>query len=116
MAGQKLLVQDQGLKVAASSKTKIPISTFEHHSGVAAHEVPISTPHIAKTIERTSFPREEVRLSFLGRSSLDPRKVRLVDFQKWVKKFNGLGDTYDHLVSFAKKLFDYYTLVKGFGL
>ena len=30
----------------------------------------------------------------------DTRRVRPTNFQKWVKKFNGLGDPYDHLARF----------------
>lgn len=48
-------------------------------------------------------------------------KVRPSHFQKWVKKFSGAGDPYDHLASFkqiarAEEVYDLHTLVKGFGL
>ena len=41
--------------------------------------------------------------------------------KKWVKKFNGMGDPYNHLDSFqqmarAKKVYDLHILVEGFGL
>ena len=31
-----------------------------------------------------------------------PRKTRPSNFQKWVKKYNGLEDPYDHLASFKQ--------------
>ena len=48
-------------------------------------------------------------------------KVRPSHFQKWVKKFSGAGDPYDHLASFkqiarAEEVDDLHTLVEGFGL
>ena len=80
---------------------KNSISTFEHHSRVDAHEVPISTPHLAQPTVRTFAPREEASIPFFARSSSEPRKVRSsFDFQKWVKKFNELGDPYHHLANF----------------
>ena len=67
------------------------------------------------------MPREEASVHFPTRSSSEPRKVRTIDFQKWVKKFNKTGDSYDHLVNFqqmarAKKGHNLHTLVEGFGL
>ena len=54
-------------------------------------------------------------------SKKDTRRGRLSNFQKWVKKFNGLGDPYDHLASFkqiarAEQVYDLHTKVEGFGL
>ena len=51
----------------------------------------------------------------------DSRRVRPDNFQKWVKKFNGSGDPYDHLASFkqvarAEQVHDLHTKVEGFGL
>ena len=51
----------------------------------------------------------------------DTRRVRPANFQKWVKKFNGLGDPYDHLARFkqvvrAKQVHDLHTKVEDFGL
>ena len=80
--------------------TKNLISTFEHHDGVAAHEVPTFTPHTTKPTERMPDSRGEPSAHFPRQSSLEPREVRPSNFQKWVKKFNGLGDPYDHLASF----------------
>ena len=31
-----------------------------------------------------------------------PKKTRQSNFQKWVKKYNGSRDLYDHLVSFKQ--------------
>ena len=44
--------------------------------------------------------REEASAYFPERMIHETRRVRLANFQKWVKKFNGLGDPYDHLASF----------------
>ena len=65
--------------------------------------------------------RKEASAYFLGRMIHKTRRVRLDNFQKWVKNFNGLGDPYDHLVSFkqvarAKQVYDLHTKVEGFGL
>ena len=83
--------------------------------------MPLPFPIASKPTKRTSTPREEASIPFPMRSSSDPRKVRPLDFQKWVKKFNGMGDPYHHLANFhqmarAKKFHDLHTLVKGFGL
>ena len=48
-------------------------------------------------------------------------KTRPSHFQKWVKKFSGFGDPYDHLSSFrqvvrAEKVSDLHVLKEGFGL
>ena len=50
-----------------------------------------------------------------------PRRTRPSNFQKWVKKYNGSGDPYDHLASFkqvvrAEQIIDHHTQVEGFGL
>ena len=36
--------------------------------------------------------REEASAYFWGRIIYETRRVRLTNFQKWVKKFNGSGD------------------------
>ena len=51
----------------------------------------------------------------------DTKRVRLASFQKWVKKFNGSGDPYDHFANFkqvarAEQVHDLNTKVEGFGL
>ncbi len=48
------------------------------------------------------------------------RKVRPSQFQKWVRKYDGSGDPYDHLASFkqvlrAKQVTDFHTQYEGFG-
>ena len=78
-----------------------PFSTFAPiDEGIEAHEVPLTFPTISKPTVRISMPREEASVPFSTRSSSEPRRVRPADFQKWVKKFNGTGDPYDHLASF----------------
>ena len=50
-----------------------------------------------------------------------PRRTRPSNFQKWVKKYNGSGDPYDHLASFKQRVRaeqitdDPHTQVEGFG-
>ena len=56
-----------------------------------------------------------------GRPTHESRKVRPSNFQKWVKKFNGTGDPYDHVASFkqvarAEHVNDFHTKVEGFGM
>ena len=53
--------------------------------------------------------------------STDHRRVRPANFQKWVKKYSGASDPYDHLASFkqvarAEQVIDLHTKVEGFGL
>ena len=53
--------------------------------------------------------------------ALTRNKTRPSHFQKWVKKFGGSGDPYDHLASFrqvvrAEELSDLHVLKEGFGL
>ena len=48
-------------------------------------------------------------------------KTRPSHFQKWIKKFNGSGDPYDHLASFkqvvrVEEVSDLHVLKEGFGL
>ena len=50
-----------------------------------------------------------------------PRRTRPSNFQKWVKKYNGSRDPYDHLASFkqvvrAEQITDPHTHVEGIGL
>ena len=49
------------------------------------------------------------------------RKVRPSQFQKWVPKYDGSGDPYDHLASFkqvlrAEQVLDFHMQYEGFGL
>ena len=48
-------------------------------------------------------------------------KTRPSHFQKWVKKYNGVGDPYNHLASFrqvvrAEEVTDLHVLKEGFGI
>ena len=56
----------------------------------------------------------------LGKNPLDSQE-KPSNFQKWVKKYSGLGDPYDNLASFkrvmrAKQITNYHTQVEAFGL
>ena len=51
----------------------------------------------------------------------DNRRVRPANFEKWVKKFNGLGDPYNHMASFkqiarVEQVYDLHTKIEGLGL
>lgn len=70
---------------------------------------------------RVTEPRGEVRGHFPRKKLFDHRRVRPANFQKWVKKYNDLGDPYDHLASFkkvarAEQVIDLHTKVEGFEL
>ena len=77
-------------------------STFEQEKKMpSTHDV------YTKATEHTR-PTPAVRFSGLGdnvsafaphREFKDIKRVRPTNFQKWVKKFNGLGDPYDHLAN-----------------
>ena len=59
--------------------------------------------------------------NFSRKASFAHKRVRPASFQKWVKKYNGAGDPYDHLASFkqvarAEQVTDLHTKVEGFGL
>ncbi|MCO5553329.1 hypothetical protein L7F22_006850 [Adiantum nelumboides] len=67
------------------------------------------------------IPHGDMSAQFPGRQLFNQRRVRPSDFQKWVNKFNGMGDPYDHLAIFkqttrAEHVTDLHTLVEGFGL
>ena len=97
-------------------------STLElRKMGPFAQQVPIRSTYIPKPTRRTLDAREEASAYFLGRMIHDTRRVRPANFQKWVKKFNGSGDPYDHLASFkqvtrAKQVHDLHTKVEDFDL
>ena len=97
-------------------------STFEvRKMGPSTLEVPTRPTHSQKPTLRMNDTREEASAYFPGRMVHDARRVRPANFQKWVKKFNGSGDSYDHLASFkqvarAEQVHDLYTKVEGFGL
>ena len=77
-----------------------------------------------KSVQTVKFSGidEEMSGHTSGKKSFDHnRKVRPSNFQKWVKKYNGSGDPYDHLASFkqvvrAEQVNDFHTKVEGFGL
>ena len=90
-------------------------------SGPFAQQVPIRSTYTQKSTTKMLDAREEASAYFPGRMIHDTRRVRLANFQKWVKKFNGSNDLYDHLASFkqvaiAKQVHDLHTKVEGFGL
>ena len=69
---------------------------------------------------KPSGPRPGDSKGGLGKTP-DSQKVRPSQFQKWVKKYNGSADPYDHLATFrqvvrAKQITDLHTQVEGFGL
>ena len=68
-------------------------SAHEVHSKATDHTRP--TPAV-----RFSGLRDDVSVFTPRREFKDNRRVRLANFQKWVKKFNESGDPYDHLASF----------------
>ena len=78
-------------------------STLElRELGPFAQQVPIRSNYTPKPTTRMLDAREEASAYFLGRMIHDTRRVRPANFQKWVKKFNGSGDPYDHLASFKQ--------------
>ena len=86
---------------APPSPLQEPFSTFAPiYGGIKAHEVPSTFPIPSKPKVRISMPREEASVPFSTRGSSKPQKVRPTDFQKLVKKLNGMGDLYDHLANF----------------
>ncbi|MCO5567204.1 hypothetical protein L7F22_020892 [Adiantum nelumboides] len=98
-------------------------SAYVSFRGASAPEVHFATPsQIPQAHMDTVFvPRNDQSAAFPGRHFNDARKIRPADLQKWVKKFNGSGDPYDHLASFrqitrAEKVTDLHILVEGFGL
>ena len=78
-----------------------PFSTYVLiDGGIKVHEVPLTFPHMSNPTVRISLSKEEAIVTFCARSSLEPQKVRPMDSQKWVKKFNEMENPYDHLTSF----------------
>ena len=89
-------------------------SAHEVHSKATDHTRPTPAVRFFGLADDVSAfaPRKEFK---------DNRRVRPANFQKWVKKFNGSGDPYDHLASFkqiarAEQVYDLHTKVEGFGL
>ena len=82
-----------------------PFSTFAPiDGGIKAHEVPLTVPIPLKPTVRIFMPKAEASVPFPNRNSLNPKKVRPIDFQKRVKKFNEMGDPYVHLTNFHRWL------------
>ena len=76
-------------------------STFKPRGMVPfAQQMPIRSNYTPKPTMRMIDTRQEASAYFPGRMIHDTRRVRPTNFQKWVKKFNGSGDPYDHLASF----------------
>ena len=68
----------------------------------SAHEVHLkATDHTRPTLA-VWFSRLVDNVSAFApcKEFKDNKRVRPANFQKWVKKFNGSGDPYDHLASF----------------
>ena len=75
-------------------------STLEPREiGPFAQHVPMSSNYTQKPTTITLDAREEASAYFPRRMIHETRRVRPAIFQKWVKKFNGSGDPYDHLAS-----------------
>ena len=97
-------------------------STLESKkTGPFVQQMPIRSNYAPKPTTRMTNAREEASAYFPGRMIYETRRVRSANFQKWVKKFNGSSDPYDHLASFkqvarAKQVHDLHTKVEGFGL
>ena len=71
--------------------------------GSFAHEVPSKPISLTKSHVKFAETRDGTD-AFIpgGRGAYDSRRVRPNNFQKWVKKFSGSGDPYDHLASFKQ--------------
>ena len=97
-------------------------STFEpRRMGPFAPKVTLRPIHLLGPTIRMEDAREEASAFFLGRAMHESKRVRPTNFQKWVKKFNGLGNPYDHLATFnqgerVEQVIDLHTKVEGFGL
>ena len=98
-------------------------ATFERRRlEPSAREVPSRpTTSFKPTHTRGTKLRAEGSGHFRRKASFDHRRVRPENFQKWVKKYNGAGNPYDHLASFkqvarAEQVIDLHTKVEGFGL
>ena len=97
-------------------------STLESRElGPFAQQVPMRSTYTPKRTTRMLDAREEASAYFPGRMIHETRRVRLANFQKWDKKFNGSGDPYDHLASFkqvarVEQVNELCTKVEEFGL
>lgn len=98
-------------------------STFESRRvEPSAREVPLRPTTSFKPIHTRGIePRAEGSGHFSRKASFDHRRVRPSNFQKRVKKYNGAGDSYDHLARFKQvareeQVIDLHTKVEGFGM
>ena len=68
----------------------------------SAHEVHIKVNEYTKPTPIVRFlgPRDNASAFAVSREIKENKNVRPANFQNWVKKFNNLGDPYDHLASF----------------
>lgn len=99
--------------------TPVQINTSEPRGAISWFETPRMGPtrsfHVANKF--SGFPKGEGVPKFEDNS----RRVRPSQFQKWVRKYDGSGDPYDHLASFkhvlrAEQVTDFHTQYEGFGL
>ena len=97
-------------------------SQISQMSGIGGYLVTraASGPHISPNITLAIvgiFVSMVTRLVLSSQS----RKIGLVDFQKWLKTFDKLGDPYKHLANFkqvlgAEQVKDWHTQYQGYGL
>ena len=68
----------------------------------SAHEVHSKATDHTRTTPAIRFSRlvDDVSAFAPRKEFKDNRRVRPANFQKWVKKFNGSGDPYNHLARF----------------
>ena len=124
-SGGERISRDNSQKRYATEVSRAPPmhSTFEpRRVEPSAREVPSrpTTSH-KPTLMTNIKSRTEGSGQLPRKTSTEHRKVRPANFQKWVKKYNGAGDPYDHLASFkqiarAEQVTDLHKKVEGFGL
>ena len=106
-------------------RTPIPTLSFKDPSTTGtsglrpktSRSMHVLSGHLA--IEVPTRPLQSTPVHSMGTPTRN--KTRPSHFQKWVKKFNGTGDPYDHLASFkqvarAEVVLDLHVLKEGFGL
>ena len=96
------------------SKSKFDTSGGKGHLGGCGPTGPRGSSGSKRFTSMIGFPTGKGTTEY-------PRKTRPSNFQKWVKKYNGSGDPYDHLANFkqvvrAEQITDLHTQVEGFGL
>lgn len=105
------LTKEKGFSTLKSEKTRSPPQEV-HKKAIPSRSIP--------TVKFLGID-EDVSGFTLGIKSFDHQEVWPSSFQNWVKKYNGLGDPYNHLASFkqvvwAEQVNDFHTKVEGFGL